>query len=293
MKLITIGNLRSLISREHPKMTPLSIDEVMNAYHDVSTLYPFAPSMSIWRAWELAAYRRYKLPGPILDLGCGDGQYFKLVWPSIKDVVGIDIDSSIIDSAVASGVYTSVLETSAANMSIADSSFNSVFANCSLEHMDDLDSVLANVRRVLRPNGAFLLSVVTDKFLEWVTLADIASLLDGPARGSSIINHYSSYHHLVTALPPERWVSRIESAGFNVLEHTPIMPELVSRLDLFVDCLWHQPDTGKEFGAKLHESFKSIPHFPEVLGDIVKALLVAEKSATVGSGAVFYAKRKS
>lgn len=270
----------------------LSIDEVMNAYEEVSKLYPHAPSMSIWRSWELAAYRRYELPTPILDVGCGDGQYFKLVWPTISDVVGIDINPAVVNSAIASGVYNSVLQVSATDISLQRESFSSVFANCSLEHMDNLSEVLIKINEMLRKDGQFLLSIVTDKFIEWTTLPELVLLTNEAAKAESIKNHYSAYHHLVTALPPIGWANKLEEAGFEVIDYIPIMPELISRLDLFVDCLWHIPHKQGEFGNVLGEYFKSMPRFPDALGEIMRTLLTAERDWALGSGAVFNVKKR-
>lgn len=274
------------------KVRLLSIDEVMNAYAEVSTLYPHAPSMSIWRAWELAAYRRYELSTPILDVGCGDGQYFRLVWPSISDVVGIDINPAVVDSAIASGVYKSVLQAPAIDMPLLPDSFSSVFANCSLEHMDNLAGVLRKINAVLRTDGHFLLSVVTEKFIEWTTLPDLAGLICEPKKADTMRNHYSAYHHLVTALPPVEWSKVFDNAGFEVIDCIPIMPELISRLDLFVDCLWHIPHGQDEFGTSLGRYFQTISSFPEVLGEVMRSLLAAERDWTVGSGVVFNVRKR-
>ena len=80
------------------------------------TCIPLFLLLSIWRAWELAAYRRYTLQEPILDVGCGDGLYFKLVWPSVRQVTGVDISPDSIREAEKSGVYQSVHECSALEM---------------------------------------------------------------------------------------------------------------------------------------------------------------------------------
>ena len=68
----------------------LDSNEILTGYDAVSALYPYIPSMSHWRAWEYAAYKRFSIAGRILDVGCGDGRYFKLIWPNADDVVGID-----------------------------------------------------------------------------------------------------------------------------------------------------------------------------------------------------------
>lgn len=65
---------------------------MLSGYDAVSTLYPYIPPLSHWRAWEYAAYQHYKLDGRILDLGCGDGRYFRLIWPDANEVIGVDMN---------------------------------------------------------------------------------------------------------------------------------------------------------------------------------------------------------
>jgi SAM-dependent methyltransferase len=263
----------------------------MNGYNAVSTLYPFAPSVSIWRSWEFAAYRRYKLPEPLLDIGCGDGQFFQLVWPDLKGVVGVDIDPAVIKAAAGSGVYREVYDAPAHAMPFQPGSFASAFANCSLEHMDHLSGVLLNIARVLQPKGTLLLSVVTDKFPEWTTLPLLAKSISTPEKAKTLKDEYLSFHHLVNALTPEAWKEHLESAGFEVIDYIPIVPELTGRMFLFLDNLWHVKMNDAEVGEILHRYLKTFPDFPSAVHDIIRGLLVAEKDRTTCCGAVFYVQK--
>jgi len=279
-------------SSEQPNTTQISEDELVSAYRETSTLYPLVPSLSIWRAWELAAYRRYTLKEPILDVGCGDGLYFKLVWTSARDVTGVDISPQSIMEAKKSGVYRAVHECSAYAMPFQPERFSSVFANCSLEHMDNLPGVLRSIARVLKPGGPFLCSVVTDKFIEWAMLPLLAETLGDPENGRRLKKQYLAYHHLVSALPPAEWISRFEEAGFEVVDHIPIVPELLGRLFLFIDSLWHQPQGKGEVGDILVPQFQKWQNFPEIVGELIRNLLKAEPDKAVACGAVFYTRKR-
>ena len=122
--------------------TLLSGDEVVAAFDAVASIYPFTPPLCMWRSWEVAAYRRCRLTPPVLDLGCGDGGFFRLVWPSIADVIGVDHDVAAVEAARRSGVYRQVIQGSAQELPLPAGRFGSVFANCALEHMDDLPRVM-------------------------------------------------------------------------------------------------------------------------------------------------------
>jgi len=248
--------------------------------------------MNMWRAWEIAAYQHYELPEPVLDIGCGDGRFFRLVWPQVTDAVGVDMDAGVVNAARRSGVYREVYAAPAHQLPIQPDSFASAFANCSLEHMDHLPEVLASISRSVRAGSPFLLSVVTDKFLEWATLPLLVDWLEQSERAQTLRAEYQAYHHLVNPLPVESWVEHLEEAGFKVEEHVPILPEVTSRVFLFLDHLWHVSRSGKETGNWLMPFFETLPDFPAAFRDVFAGFLRMERDWSIGSGAVFCVRRK-
>lgn len=272
----------------------LSSEEVLKGYDVVSQLYPYIPSMSIWRAWECAAYRRYTLSEPVLDLGCGDGRFFRLVWPQLRDVVGVEMDLGVADAARRSGIYREVIATSAHKLPVKPESFAAAFANCSLEHMDHLPEVLSSVYRSLRPNGAFLCSVVTDKFMQWATLPLLVEKIGERQRAQALQVEYEMYHHLRNPLPPHEWREHLAHAGFEVVEQAPIVPEIMTRLFLFIDHLWHvsRPDDKGELGDVLFSYLTTFPHFPHAFRRVLTGILQMEQDWSIGSGSIFWARRK-
>jgi SAM-dependent methyltransferase len=267
--------------------------EVSDGYRALVELYPLVPPLSLWRAWELAVYRHFKLDGRVIDIGCGDGRYFRHVWPGVTDVVGVDMSPGVAETARATGVYKEVLVAPAHDLPFDDQRFESAFANCSLEHMDRLDDVLASVFRVLRPGGRFLLSVVTDRFLEWSMLPGLAGVLAGPEAAADTSTAYLRYHHLVSAFTPSEWKSRLARAGFEVAVHVPVLPELTSRLFLFMDQVWHVSEASMEgeVGDRLVPFFARFPNFAQGLLQVFEGILQMERDLTVGSGAIFHARR--
>lgn len=278
------------------KTVLLPFSEVLAGYDAISALYPHIPPMCIWRGWEHAGYRRHQLACPVLDIGCGDGQVFRLLWPEVSEVVGVDMDASAVEAARASGVYHAAHQVAAGQMDrvLEPSAFASAFANCSLEHMDDLPRVMANVYRSLRPGGIFLFSVVTEKWLEWTTLGQVLELCGEPVRAADINRQHRDYHHLVNGLTVDGWTSHLKSAGFEVLEHMPIVPEVTARLVIFFDQLWHVPNekspTG-EVGGMIHPMIMSLPNFPTAFRSVVEGMLKMERDPAIGAGAIFVARK--
>jgi SAM-dependent methyltransferase len=207
-------------------------------------------------------------------------------------VIGIDHDQSTIDAARRGGIYQQVYVAPADKMSFPPGSMASAFANCSLEHMQGLPEVLKSIWRCLRPGGPFLLSVVTDKFVEWRSLPLLVKELGDVPGAERLDEEYNRYHNLVSAFDPGVWVTRLEAAGFDVSEHIPIMPELTSRLFLFLDHVWHLPQPQGETGERLYSRLLSLPRFDRAFRQILEAMMSMELDWSVGSGAVFVAKRR-
>ena len=274
--------------RSQQRLTP---NEVMAGYRVLGQLYPYIPPMVIWRAWEYAAYRRYALTEPVLDIGCGDGHFFRLLWPNVRDVVGIDIDPDVVVAAQQSEIYREVHAAPAHALPFASERFASIFANCSLEHMDHLAEVLAEISRCLRPGGTFLLSVVTEKFTEWTTLPLLLRNVGESDRAAALQADYIAYHHLVNPLTPGAWTEHLVAAGMHVEDHVPLLPELTGRLFLLLDHLWHIRCAAGEVGDRLPELFASWSDFQGGLEELMYGLLRLEPNWDVGCGAIFYARK--
>lgn len=274
------------------RTTLLNPAQVAAGYASLIELYPHIPPMILWRGWELAAYRRFLLSDPVLDIGCGDGRYFRFVWPGIRDVSGVDMDPEVAQAARLSGVYREVYVSAAHELALPAEAFQSAFANCSLEHMDRLPEVLAGIQRSLRPGGTFLLSVVTDKWIDWATLPLLVEKVGELKRAQSLLTDYISYHHCVNCLAPEHWAGLLDAAGFEVLEHIPLVPEMTGRFFLFLDNLWHVRSSERELGEKLLDRFSTTPRFGDGLKSVLAGLLKMESDWSIGCGAVFHAAKR-
>ncbi len=131
---------------------------------------PFQPATSWWRAVEIAEVVRHGLPAGLgLDLGCGDGKLMRILLdalPAKPALVGIDLDPVETRDAVASGVYRRVHTAPGNRIPEGDATFDFVFSNSVLEHIDDIEPVIAEVARVLKPGGAFVFTVPGAEFHE-------------------------------------------------------------------------------------------------------------------------------
>ena len=276
------------------KTVMLSPGEILASYDAVSALYPFVPSLSHWRAWEHAAYRRYRLDGRVLDLGCGDGRYFRLLWPRATGVTGVDMDPGVAEAGRRSGVYESVHSVPAHELPLESGCMDAVFANCSLEHMDHLDRVLGEVNRCLVPGGRLLCSVVTDRFLEWATIPNLLEMAGHSATARSLEADFVDFHHLANAFPVQEWVRRLEGAGFEVEEHVPVLPRFNSGAFLLMDGLWHAKRGAQgEWGDVIHPFLAANAGFPLAFRKILEGLMDMETDRNDCSGAVFSVRKRT
>ena len=266
----------------------LRAEDVLHGYDKVSSLYPYIPSLSHWRAWEYAAYQKYLLNGRILDLGCGDGRYFRLIWPHVTDVVGVEKDPSVAKLSRLSGVYQRVHDAEAHEVPEMNESFDHVFANCSLEHMDHLDEVLSEVFRCLKPGGSLLCSVVTDRFIQWSMLPNLITIAGFSDAAASLQEDFLSFHHLANPLSVEKWQQHFIHAGLVPEEHVPILPRFNSSLFLFMESIWHIKRTGGgEMGDCIFPFLASNSNYPTAFRTVVVGLLEMETDWEDCSGAVF------
>ena len=85
----------------------------------------------------------------LLDLGCGKGRFASHLVSLGAEVVGIDLAAAML--AEARGIDRA--KASARRLPFADAVFDVVFAVEVLEHVGDVQPVIQEVRRVLKPGG--------------------------------------------------------------------------------------------------------------------------------------------
>lgn len=266
--------------------------EILSGYDAVSILYPYIPTLSHWRAWEYAAYKHYRLDGRILDLGCGDGRYFRLIWPQATDVVGVDMNPEVAELGRQSGVYREVHVAPAHQAPEADASFDHVFANCSLEHMDYLDAVLAEIHRCLKPGGTLLCSVVTDRFVQWSLLPNLVAMAGFDDAAAALQKDFLDYHHLANPLSVDEWAKSFNRAGLVPEEQVPILPKHNSGIFLLMDSLWHVKRVdGGEIGDVIFPFLSANANFQVAFRKVFDGLLEMETDWKDCSGAVFLVRK--
>lgn len=193
--------------------------------------YWFAPPVALWRAIELRVLAAETFPRPLLDLGCGDGLIAQVLFAGEAPVeAGFDPWLSQVRKAPASGAYRHVQQALGDAMPYPDASFGAVFSNSVLEHIPNLDPVLREVARVLRPGGRFLATVPSDMFrrlLAGYHDRDAAGDHTGAETYGAAVDQRLEHHRYLT---PTQWSKRLDLAGMRLLYTRYYIPGEVEAL---------------------------------------------------------------
>ena len=177
---------------------------------------------------------RVPMERPILDIGCGDGLFASLLFREPVEV-GVDLNISHLTMAQESGSYRELRVADATQLPFEDGRFGTVFSNCVLEHISDVDAVCWEAARVLRPGGSFVFTVPTSHFGEFLFFPTFLRAIGfrGLARIYELaINGVFVHHHTESV---DRWRARLGRAGLEMVEAQQIMPRpLLAFWDLFM-----------------------------------------------------------
>jgi SAM-dependent methyltransferase len=134
---------------------------------------------AVLRAVESRFYFAVDLPGPTLDVGCGDGHFARMTF-NRRIEAGIDPWWGPLQKAERSAAYDLVLQGMGDRLPFPDGHFASAFSNSVLEHIPDVQAVLNETSRVLGENGRFLITMPSHHFSEWLGGAQLCERLNLP-----------------------------------------------------------------------------------------------------------------
>ena len=165
------------------------------------------PSLAAWRAAELKALRHCTFVPPVLEIGCGNGRFTTLIIPHIDWAV--DVNPHEVALCSRNGSYGQVACMDARRLAFADGAFATVFANCVIEHISGLGTVLAECRRVLRPGGSLIATVPLREMNR--------HLMFESAWYASMRARQLEHRNLLTE---SEWVASFSRAGFATVQTT-------------------------------------------------------------------------
>jgi SAM-dependent methyltransferase len=170
---------------------------------------------ALLRAVEADYYQDLSLPGPVLDLGCGDGHFAEVAFQHHLSV-GLDPWWEPLTEAAKRGQHRHLTYAMGAPMPFADNRFGTVVSNSVLEHIPDVRPVLHEVGRVLAPGGWFHFTVPGPNFRRFLSVARAfdALRLPGLAERYRLLFDRISRHRYYW--DPEEWANQLSQAGLVV-----------------------------------------------------------------------------
>jgi len=176
------------------------------------------------------------LAHPILDLGCGDGVIAQQLFKD-KLEYGIDLDLCALDKAKKREAYNNTIFAGAHSIPLQDNSLGGIFSNCVLEHIPDMESVIKEISRTLKPQAYF---VGTCLGPEYYSLNPAFTMLGSPLLKRlkyMMINQEDKLHNHVSVLSMGQYKKMFEDNGMVLRFHKYYAPEPIFKLCSLMDTL--------------------------------------------------------
>ena len=177
-------------------------------------------ALALERVQECRILSAKEFDRPILDLGCGDGVFAEVFFQEPVDY-GLDPDPAGIKRARGTNRYLRLFNSGGNSIPLDDSSVGTIVCNSVLEHIPDIDPVLGESARILKPGGRFYLTLPTDHFDRntWISVAlEFAGLSVAAASFRRLYNRFWHHHH---AHDIPGWTSIFERNGLRVSDCLP------------------------------------------------------------------------
>jgi len=170
------------------------------------------PSQAFWRYFEFKVLKEIHYERPILEIGCGDGQLSSLIFDKIDE--GIDVNPRSIDRCrrLSGHVYVEMRCQDARDLQPINGGYGTVFANCVVEHVPDIERVLDGCFRGLRLGGSLVITV---------PLKEMNSHLLFPWDWYARLRQRQLVH--VNLFTRSKWLELLERVGFSQIEFRPYL----------------------------------------------------------------------
>jgi ubiquinone/menaquinone biosynthesis C-methylase UbiE len=191
--------------------------------------------------------------GSVLDVACGPGILTAAIAKSAREVVAFDLTPQMLKKAAqrcseAGLANVRFREGNAVELPFADAVFDAVVTRLSVHHFDQPKRVMAEIFRVLRPGGSFVIAdVISSEVADEAELQNAIEILRDPSH--------------VRMLPASELTSLVKEAGFSV--------ESLTR--------WDKPREFEEWMGIVNDASRVPP-----LRAVVRAL--ARSGASAGMG---------
>ncbi|MDP3766291.1 MAG: methyltransferase domain-containing protein [Nanoarchaeota archaeon] len=147
----------------------------------------------------------------ILDIGCGEGIFYYELTKRGYSIVGIEYSKDAIDNMARKlkgvGVYPKVINADAQKLPIKSNSFDQIICLDVIEHLKDANASIKEMSRVLKKNGALILSVPNELYLT------------KPILPINFKDHLRAIGHETDGFNYNELKNMLESNGFRIVKY--------------------------------------------------------------------------
>jgi 2-polyprenyl-3-methyl-5-hydroxy-6-metoxy-1,4-benzoquinol methylase len=172
--------------------------------------------------------------GKALDVGCGEGRISRALMSSGYRVTAADPVRALVEAAVEANSAHDYAVATATKLPFEDRSFDLVVAYNVLMDIEDVPSALREIRRVMRPSGRFVISIVhpfADRGTFASTDSDAPFTLQGSYFGRQHFDGVEDrdglrMHFAGWSQPLEAYATALEQAGLAITSLREPLPDL-------------------------------------------------------------------
>jgi methionine biosynthesis protein MetW len=174
----------------------------------------------------------------LLDIGCGNGELGIIAKNKFKQIFGIDISKCALEEAHKVGLIVKQVNLNREPVPYEENTFDAVTCLDVIEHVFNPNYLIAEIRRILKPNGILIISFPNVGFL----LFRLSLLIGNSPRTSGDTEaydgghlHYFTFYDMKKILMHHRFtIVAVESKG-SFTKVRKFWPNLLCR-DVFIKC---------------------------------------------------------
>jgi ubiquinone/menaquinone biosynthesis C-methylase UbiE len=187
-------------------------------------------SLALMRAIECDHLSQLSFERPILDVGCGGGTFSRILFNGVTVDAGVDSDAEQVERARAMRCFEDLEVGKVERLPFESEQFATAFSNHVLEHVHDIDAGLNEIHRVLKPGGAFYLTVPNTRCMTHLLWSGVFRRI-GLRRLAERYSRFTLWLFRVKrVLSEEEWSKLLEDHGFDVERCELYMPLKATRI---------------------------------------------------------------
>lgn len=190
------------------------LEPAMDYFERYLQVAPF--SHALWRSQEAKYISRINTRRPILDVGCGFGEFAGVFFDQSVEM-GVDVNKQDLIQAAGRARYSKLILSDARHLPFENNTFHTVLAVSTLEHIRSAHQVMTEIYRVLKKGGTLIFSVPTSEIKSHFTVARFFRYLGLSFLEDAYVNGFHKAFKHETVLSNDEWLMMVKDAGFTLV----------------------------------------------------------------------------